>query len=130
MQLYNVIDQNTNAKFTTYLDDLKYLHDLEINNSTIESKKDIQSLIELVNTMDDIHINHMNKYEAWKASEFDDHYGWEFIPSTHVKRHIIDALDKYKTLYVKVIEDRIINLYSEDCTDKSKLVTSFSVTSD
>lgn len=124
------VKTNINAKYTTWLDDLAYLKALNINNCIINSDEDVDCLIKIIDELDDIRTNHVNKYEAWLASSFDHHYGWDTIPSRYIKQYITDALDKFNKLYLKVIDNRIINLYSEDCTDRNKLVISFSIISD
>ena len=127
--LYKAITSNIKAASTLYHNDIQYLNDLNINNTLVKSIADVDMLLSTIDSLDKIH-SIINKYEAWLASSFDHHYGWDIIPSRYIKQYITDALDKFNKLYLKVIDNRIINLYSEDCTDRNKLVISFSVISD
>lgn len=127
--LYKAITSNIKAASTLYRNDIQYLNDLNINNTLVKSIADVDMLLSTIDSLDKIH-SVINKYEAWLASSFDHHYGWDIIPSRYIKQYITDALDKFNKLYLKVIDNRIINLYSEDCTDRNKLVVSFSVISD
>lgn len=70
------------------------------------------------------------EYEQWTASDYDEQYGWDFVPDGNVRRVLLDAIDEHKVLYIKVIGSKAINIYSEDCTDRNKIILSFSVTSD
>lgn len=127
--LYKAITSNIKAASTLYRNDIQYLNDLNINNTLVKDALDVDMLLSTIDSLDKVH-SIINKYEAWLASSFDHHYGWDIIPSRYIKQYITDALDKFNKLYLKVIDNRIINLYSEDCTDRNKLVISFSVISD
>lgn len=127
--LYKAITSNIKAASTLYRNDIQYLNDLNINNTLVKSIADVDMLLSTIDSLNKIH-SISNKYEAWLASSFDHHYGWDIIPSRYIKQYITDALDKFNKLYLKVIDNRIINLYSEDCTDRNKLVISFSIISD
>lgn len=127
--LANVIMSNAQASSHLYNDDIQYLQDLNINNTLIKSALDVDLLLSSIDSLNKMH-SVINKYEAWLASSFDHHYGWDTIPSKYVRQALTDALDKFNKLFLKVIDNRVINIYSEDCADRNKIVLSFSVISD
>lgn len=127
--LANVIMSNVRASSNLYNNDLQYLQDLNINNTLIKSTLDVDLLLSSIDSLNKMH-SIINKYEAWLASSFDHHYGWDIIPSKYVRQALTDALDKFNKLFLKVIDNRVINIYSEDCTDRNKIILSFSVISD
>lgn len=108
------------------------MHELNkenLHNFVIVSNDDVFCLLSVIDELNLAHASY-NRYEAWMASEFDDYYGWIVIPPEHVKHTITDALQKFTRLYVKRIEECAINIYSENSTEREKLIVSFSVISD
>lgn len=126
--LFNATHSSSQVNFTDYHgDDKKYLADLDINGTVIKSSADVDSLIMIIK---DINRILDREYEQWMASDYDEQYGWDFVPDNNVRRVLLDAVDEHKVLYIKVIDNKAINIYSEDCTDRDKIILSFSVTSD
>lgn len=126
--LFNATHSNSKVNFTEYHgDDKKYLADLDINGTVIKSSTDVDSLIMIIKNLNRILDR---EYEQWIASDYDEQYGWDFVPDSNVGCVLLDAIDEHKVLYIKVIDNKAINIYSEDCTDRNKIILSFSVISD
>lgn len=126
--LHSAIHSNSTVDSTRYnIDDKKYLSDLNINNSIVQSSADVDSLIDVVKNLNRIL---GREYEQWTASEYDSQYGWDYVPDNYVRQNLLDAINKHGMLYLKVISNKAINIYSEDCTDRDKNILSFSVESD
>lgn len=125
--VHDVLNLSLDTDLNVYDSDKKYLESLNLNDSVINSFTDIDSIIIIVGNLNRL-LN--KKYEQWAASDYDEQYGWDVLPNELAKESLIDALDKHRVLYIKIINNRSINIYSGNCEDINKLIISFSVISD